>query len=179
MAKICLRAYTASLQFQPTKRPQLQAQKPKTKPKPGVLVPTPQKVAEPSPPSTNTSAPAAQNGNKSTLADWAAEDEVDYYAAEKRERGGKKAKRKRAKNQAVARGAVSRDWDDIYDLSMPTQYEEYKGSDEQYRARREWKDRLYAHRRKRRREDDNEDRNPEQMTCMCCSLFVRVHAHSL
>ncbi|KAL9064714.1 MAG: hypothetical protein Q9157_007731, partial [Trypethelium eluteriae] len=146
---------SASLQFQPTKRPQFQAQRPKAKAKPSAPLGGQHATAKSSLTQANPSIPAMQNVNKSTLADWAAEDEMDYYVEEKRERGGKRAKRKRAKNQATNRETVPRDWDDIYDLSMPTQYEEFKGSDEHYRTTREWKDRLYAHRRKKRVTDKN------------------------
>ncbi|KAL9097238.1 MAG: hypothetical protein Q9165_000665 [Trypethelium subeluteriae] len=145
---------SASLQFQPTKRPQLQAQRPKAKAKPSVPLGGQPVVARSSLAQANPSIPAAQTVNKSTLADWAAEDEMDYYVEEKRERGGKRAKKKRAKNQATNRDTISRDWDDIYDLLMPTQYEEYRGSDEHYATTRAWKDRLYAHRRKKRGIDD-------------------------
>ncbi|KAF7585919.1 hypothetical protein BBP40_009865 [Aspergillus hancockii] len=119
---------TASLRFQPTKRPQLAAQKPK--PKPALLKTTP--VAAP------TAAP------KTTLADWAntEDDDVnDFYAGPKRQRGGRK---KRKKNKDVHE--FVQNWDDIYDPSRPNSYEEYKHSDEQIAEVREWKDRLYAHR---------------------------------
>ncbi|KAI9688481.1 MAG: hypothetical protein M1822_001430 [Bathelium mastoideum] len=148
---------SASLKFQPTKRPQLQTQKPKGKPASSVPGAPPKLAKPPSVPS-KCSIPTEENGTKSTLADWTAEKEEEYYPGEKRERGGKKAKKKRAKAQAAARDAAPRDWDDIYDLSLPTQYDEYKDSDEQYRARREWKDCLYAHRRRRQRKEDGDDR---------------------
>ncbi|PLN78857.1 hypothetical protein BDW42DRAFT_137027 [Aspergillus taichungensis] len=123
---------TASLRFQPTKRPQLSAQKPKPKPSLPKATPTPIAAA--------ASAAAA----KSTLADWAATEEDDYdgfYAGPKRQRGGRK---KRKKNKDTE--AVFQNWDDIYDPSRPNIFEEYRHSDEQIIEVRDWKDRLYAHR---------------------------------
>ncbi|PKX93125.1 putative G-patch DNA repair protein (Drt111) [Aspergillus novofumigatus IBT 16806] len=120
----------ASLRFQPTKRPQLAAQKPK--PKPALPKTTPAAASAPAPPV------------KTTLADWAATEEDDvngFYVGEKRQRGGRK---KRKKNREVQ--AFVQNWDDIYDPSRPNIYEEYKHSDEQIAEVREWKDRLYAHR---------------------------------
>jgi splicing factor 45 len=77
-----------------------------------------------------------------------------FYGAEKRQRGGRK---KRKKNRRES--AVPQNWDDIYDPSRPNNYEEYKNSDERIREAREWKDRLYAHRRARRASSgaDSED----------------------
>lgn len=37
------------------------------------------------------------------------------------------------------------DWDDIYDPTLPNNYADYKGSEEQYREIRDWKARLYYH----------------------------------
>lgn len=123
---------SASLRFQPTKRPQLSAQKPK--PKPSLPKATPTSVA----------AAASAAAAKSTLADWAATEEDDYdgfYAGPKRQRGGRK---KRKKNKDTE--AVFQNWDDIYDPSRPNVFEEYRHSDEQINEVRDWKDRLYAHR---------------------------------
>ncbi|EAW10147.1 putative G-patch DNA repair protein (Drt111) [Aspergillus clavatus NRRL 1] len=120
----------ASLRFQPTKRPQLAAQKPK--PKPAL------------PKATPASATAPVAAPKTTLADWAATEEDDingFYAGEKRQRGGRKKRKKNREAQAMVQN-----WDDIYDPSRPNIYEEYKHSDEQIAEIREWKDRLYAHR---------------------------------
>lgn len=64
-----------------------------------------------------------------------------FLADTKRQRGGRK-KRKKGKEEKT----VIQDWDDIYDLSRPNVYDDYKNSEEQYREVREWKDRLYAHR---------------------------------
>ncbi|GLA10698.1 hypothetical protein BDQ94DRAFT_142228 [Aspergillus welwitschiae] len=120
----------ASLRFQPTKRPQLAAQKPKPKPT------LPKAAAAPA-------APAAAPV-KTTLADWAATEDDDvngFYAGPKRQRGGRKKRKKNREAQEFVQN-----WDDIYDPSRPNNYEEYKHSDEQIAEVREWKDRLYAHR---------------------------------
>ncbi|KKK24767.1 hypothetical protein P175DRAFT_0446418 [Aspergillus ochraceoroseus IBT 24754] len=129
---------TASLRFQPTKRPQLAAQKPKTKP---------------SLPKNTPAAPPTTAPVKTTLADWAATEEDDvngFYAGPKRQRGGRK---KRKKNREAHE--IVQNWDDIYDPSRPNNYDEYKHSDEQISEVREWKDRLYAHRMTRSRSQDS------------------------
>ncbi|CAL5873892.1 uncharacterized protein PFLUO_LOCUS8175 [Penicillium psychrofluorescens] len=138
----------ASLRFQPTRRPQLAAQKPKPKPS----IP---KIAPSSATQNPTPAPAAPP--KSTLADWAGTEDDDYsghYVGEKRQRGGRK---KRKKNREAH--AAAQNWDDIYDPSRPNNYEEYRHSDEKILEVREWKDRLYAHRMKRSpsMDSDSED----------------------
>lgn len=123
---------SAALRFQPTKRPQLSAQKSKSKPTLPKAVPTATATpAAPAPPV------------KSTLADWAADDDDvnGFYAGEKRQRGGRKKRKKNREAQEFVQN-----WDDIYDPSRPNNYEEYKHSDEQIAEVREWKDRLYAHR---------------------------------
>ncbi|KAJ5655471.1 hypothetical protein N7507_007421 [Penicillium longicatenatum] len=143
----------ASLRFQPTKRPQLSAQK--TKPKPALP-----KAPQPSAgqPSTSGAAPV-----KPTLADWAAEDDDYGYVGEKRQRGGRK---KRKKNHEPHE--IPQNWDDIYDPSRPNNYEEYRHSDEKILEVREWKDRLYAHRMRRSLSNDSDsddyDRPMNRMT---------------
>ena len=104
---------------------------------------------------------------KATLADWAATNNEDddnvngFYQGEKRQRGGRK-KRKKGNKGGEFRQVVQ-DWDDIYDPTRPNNYEEYLNSDEKRREIREWKEKLYAHRRARRRDSvssssDREDR---------------------
>lgn len=92
---------------------------------------------------------------KTTLADWAAtadDDDVNgFYAGEKRQRGGRKKRRKNREAETVIQN-----WDDIYDPSRPSNYEEYKHSEEKIREVREWKDRLYAHRMARKTSSDLE-----------------------
>ncbi|KAJ5559943.1 hypothetical protein N7513_002342 [Penicillium frequentans] len=131
----------ASLRFQPTKRPQLAAQKAKPKP---ALPKAPQPSA--GQPSTSSAAPV-----KPTLADWAAEEDDYGYVGEKRQRGGRK---KRKKNHEPHE--IPQNWDDIYDPSRPNNYEEYRHSDEKILEVREWKDRLYAHRMRRSPSKDSD-----------------------
>ncbi|OJJ44749.1 hypothetical protein ASPZODRAFT_144703 [Penicilliopsis zonata CBS 506.65] len=140
---------TASLRFQPTKRPQLAAQKPKPKPA------LPKATSGPSVAATPAPVPSAPV--KSTLADWAATEDEDingFFAGEKRQRGGRKKRKKNRDSQMM-----QQNWDDIYDPSRPNNYEEYKHSDEKIFEVRDWKDRLYAHRmvRSRSRDSDSDD----------------------
>lgn len=137
------------MRFQPTKRPQV-PQKPKSKTFPKA----PPAAADSSPSQTPSTAGlgAAKPVVKSTLADWTAagDDDVNgFYEGEKRQRGGRK-RRKKNKEEYVA----AQDWDDIYDPTRPNNYEEYKHSEEKIREVREWKDRLYAHRRARKPASD-------------------------
>ncbi|KAL2051578.1 hypothetical protein ABVK25_008240 [Lepraria finkii] len=145
----------AALRFQPTKRPQLSAQKPKPKPS---LQRAPAAAPSASPsestaadPTTSTTRPPA----KTTLADWTAEGEDNdvngFYGGEKRQRGGRK---KRKKNKEESH--VPQNWDDIYDPSRPNNYEDYKHSNEKITEIREWKNKLYAHRMARRRDSDSD-----------------------
>ncbi|MCJ1353683.1 MAG: hypothetical protein MMC33_003670 [Icmadophila ericetorum] len=137
----------AALRFQPTKRPQIAAQKSKPKASiPKATLPTTATAPQAAPTqNSNVIKPLA----KTSLADWTADGEDDdvngFYGGEKRQRGGRK---KRKKNKEESH--LPQNWDDIYDPSRPNSYEEYKGSDEQIREVREWKDRLYAHRMARR-----------------------------
>ncbi|CAD6583870.1 MAG: hypothetical protein ASARMPREDX12_001472 [Alectoria sarmentosa] len=143
----------ASLRFQPTKRPQLLAQKPKPKssaPKPPAAAPS---TPLPDVISFESASVTARAPTKTTLADWTAEGEDNdvngFYGGEKRQRGGRK---KRKKNKEESR--VPQNWDDIYDPSRPNNYEDYKHSDERIMEIREWKDRLYAHRLVKRRDSE-------------------------
>lgn len=139
--------WIASLRFQPTKRPQPSSQKPKPKhalPK-----------AAPQPIPSQPSAPA-----KSTMSDWtsrAEDDQEYYYGGNKRQRGGRK-KRKKNPHEPVH---VAEDWNAPYDPTWPTNYQEYRHSDEKIREVREWKDHLYRHRMRRSptRDSDSEDDN--------------------
>jgi splicing factor 45 len=122
-----------------------------------------------SPASVSKPPQAANPIVKSTLADWTAtgdDDDVNgFYAGEKRQRGG----RKRRKNKHREEHVAVQDWDDIYDPARPNSYEEYKNSDEKIREIREWKDRLYAHRMARKSEsekDSDEDEHRPQMNSM-------------
>jgi hypothetical protein len=151
----------AALRFQPTKRPQLSSQK--GKPKPTFPRPTAPVDLDSTNQAVSTTASAARPPAKSTLADWAVagdDDDVNgfYGGGEKRQRGGRKRRKKKREEHAV-----SQDWDDIYDPSRPNNYEEYKHSDEQIREVREWKDRLYAHRKTRKYTSDiDSDEEPSR-----------------
>jgi splicing factor 45 len=150
-------ATIASLRFQPTKRPQIAAQKAKAKAIASKIAPPPAaSSAIPPPPAaaetTVSDQPLAPQPapTKTTIADWTTtvEDDEhanDFFGGEKRPRGGRK---KRKKNRAAEE--IVQNWDDIYDPSRPNTYEDYKNSDEKIREVREWKDRLYAHRLRRR-----------------------------
>ncbi|KAK6497950.1 hypothetical protein TWF506_004195 [Arthrobotrys conoides] len=81
---------------------------------------------------------------KSTLEDWATNDDDDvngFYAS--RQRGGRK-RRKKNKEKDIEKAVQS--WDDIYDPSRPNQYEEYRDSEEKDQEMRDWRDRLYGRR---------------------------------
>ncbi|KAF3491998.1 uncharacterized protein GIQ15_01515 [Arthroderma uncinatum] len=151
------RAYTLPTQQTPTKRPQLPAQRLKTKPgisKPPVAAGSASPAA-PDQGAANPSVAAGRPVGKSTLADWTAtadDDDVNgFYGGEKRQRGGRK---KRKKNYGAE--VVIQNWDDIYDPTRPNSYEAYKHSEEKIREVREWKDRLYAHRLAQRYNSDVE-----------------------
>ncbi|KAI1344791.1 hypothetical protein F5Y15DRAFT_410487 [Xylariaceae sp. FL0016] len=128
----------SALRFQPhpqIRRPQPKIQKPKAGfPK---ALPTISNIAK----ADSTAAPA-----QSTLADWAARDDDDYMfaAGEKRTRGGRRKKKKKTEDALP----LETDWDEIYDLSRPTNVEEYLRSDERIHEVREWKALLYKHRRR-------------------------------
>src|ERR1700712_4670838 len=145
-AHIFSRFQAAALRFQPTKRPQINSQKPKSKP---VFTKVSSGPPASSSPDKLPVAPT-QPVSKTTLADWAvADDGVNgFFASEKRQRGGRK-KRKKTKDEPVVQ-----DWDDLYDPTRPNNYEEYKQSEERIREIREWKDFLYAHRMARHRSSD-------------------------
>ena len=164
--------YTASLRFQPTKRPQLSAQKPKPKsltPRPPAAAPsTPLPDVVLSESASVTARPPA----KTTLADWTAEGEDNdvngFYGGEKRQRGGRK-KRKKAKEESH----IPQNWDDIYDPSRPNNYEDYKQSDERIMEIREWKDKLYAH-RLAKRSDSESDSSGNESRPQLNSVFFRL-----
>lgn len=148
-------AITASLRFQPTKRPQLSAQKSKPKssnPRPPTAAPS-TSLPDAVPP--DSASVTARPPAKTTLADWTAEGEDNdvngFYGGEKRQRGGRK---KRKKNKEESH--VPQNWDDIYDPSRPNNYEDYKHSDERIMEIREWKDKLYAHRLAKRRDSESD-----------------------
>jgi len=171
---------TASLRFQPTKRPQITAQKAKAKAIASRFAPPPATSSSitagnnTTTSSTSNQPDPSQNASveqpllqpvapKTSLADWVAtasddEDVYDFYQGEKRQRGGRK-KRKKNKENAV----VAQHWDDIYDPSRPNNYDEYKHSEEKIREIRDWKDLLYRHKMKRKGSSgsDSDDYRPQ------------------
>ncbi|TID15528.1 Diphosphomevalonate decarboxylase [Venturia nashicola] len=132
----------AALRFQPTKRAQVQ---PKNKPK---VLSRPFAVKSSSSPDKaqqDASSTPAQPVNKTTLADWTAEPEDGDFYAGQRIRGGRKNKKRKKNKQEAERPQ----WDDIYDPTRPTSFEEYKHSEESAAEMNEWLDQLYAHRKRR------------------------------
>lgn len=114
-----------------------------------------------------TSATQQPSVHQSNIEDWIGDDDDYYYQDNKpkHERGGK---RKKKKNKPQER---TWDWDDIYDPTMPNNYADYKGSEEQAREIRDWKARLYYHQlkeAKKARKDgamgsDEEESRPRPM----------------
>lgn len=104
-------------------------------------------VAAPDP-NAPAAAPAPEPPARSTLADWVAteEDEYTYGTVDKRQRGGRKAKKKQNRDES----GQPTNWNDIYDPGRPTNIEEYLRSDERIAEIREWKAVLHAHRLRRR-----------------------------
>ena len=161
----------ASLRFQPTKRPQLSAQKLKSKtPLQKGAAAAPSSASASSEPASTTARPLA----KTTLADWTAEKDGDdingFYGGEKRQRGGRK-KRKKEKEDLH----VLQNWEDIYDPSRPNNYDNYKHSDEKTVEIREWKDKLYVHRMERG-PDSGSDISSDQYKLQITSTLSIVSA---
>ncbi|KAL9613980.1 MAG: hypothetical protein Q9167_001529 [Letrouitia subvulpina] len=135
----------AFFRFQPTIRPQATNQKPKMKlasqvaARSATQVSTGQSTPSRNEAATVISKPPVMNN----LARWVAEPDDDdanaVYGADKRHRGGRKNKKK---NKAPVQVALT--WDDIYDPSRPTLYEEYPHSDENIAELRAWKDKLHG-----------------------------------
>lgn len=171
--------YTASLRFQPTKRPQLSVPKPKPRP-------STSKPLTATPPNLQPDVAPSESGGvttrpltKTTLADWTAEgqdnDVNGFYGGEKRQRGGRK-KRKKDKGESHA----PQNWDDIYDPCRPNNYEDYKHSDEKIMEVREWKDKLYAHRLAKRHNSESDTSGNEyrpRFNSMFLYLLVPVNAN--
>lgn len=119
----------------------------------------------PPPDKITPSAEAAQAPPpKTSIAHWAAnadDDDKNQFYAEKAQRGGRKKRKKNNHQQEIVQ-----DWDDIYDPSRPNSYEEYKNSEEKIREVREWKDRLYAHRMRRRQTSDYDSEESDRRPSM-------------
>ena len=184
----------ASLKFQPIKRPQAQQKQAKTKstgvsssssthkfsssttaisassPEKQILTSTPAQQQQPSVQKTN-------------YEDWVGDedDEAFHYQQDNRPRGGRKAKKK--KNNKPHERVW--DWDDIYDPTLPNNYADYKGSEEQNREIRDWKARLYYHQLKEAKKaeknggaysDEEEGRKARSMNCACTLIEDRITA---
>ncbi|KAI0878073.1 hypothetical protein GGS24DRAFT_444359 [Hypoxylon argillaceum] len=153
----------SALRFQPhqqIRRPQQKTQKPKAAfPK---LLPTAANSTTAAIDSTKGPNAASAPPIKSSLADWAAneEDEYMYGTGEKRARGGRRKRKKKLESMPM-----ETDWDEIYDPARPTNVDEYLRSDEKIREVQEWKALLYKHRRRDSEKDswdseEEEDRRP-------------------
>ncbi|KAK3055370.1 hypothetical protein LTR09_003924 [Extremus antarcticus] len=81
---------------------------------------------------------------KSNFEDWVGDGDDDFFYQDNRARGGRNKKKKK-NNKPQER---MWDWDDIYDPTLPNNYADYKGSEEQHREIRDWKARLYHHQMK-------------------------------
>lgn len=78
-----------------------------------------------------------------------------YGTSEKRQRGGRRRKKKKPGHQQP----LETDWEEIYDPSKPTNFEEYMRSDERIREVQDWKAVLYRHRRRKSLSDDSDEDN--------------------
>ena len=117
-----------------------------------------------------TSTPQQQPSvQKSNFEDWVGDEDDEYYYADRRDRGNKKKKKKNKAQERVW------DWDDIYDPTLPNNYADYKGSEEQSREIRDWKARLYYHQMKEARKakkngaaysDEEEERKSRHVNSM-------------
>ncbi|KAK6524316.1 hypothetical protein TWF694_005968 [Orbilia ellipsospora] len=144
---------SAALRFQPVpRRPPPTLQKvtkraginaPAKLPKPDTHIDHPELLSTPSGITPAARAPIV----KSTLEDWATNDDDDvngFYGGGSRQRGGRK---RRKKNKDKESEKATQSWDTIYDPSRPNLYEEYRESAEKDQEMREWRDRLYGRRR--------------------------------
>ena len=181
----------ASLKFQPIRRPQAQ-QKSKSK------APISSSVHKFSSSTVTASASSPEKQGlgstpqqqptvqRSNFEDWIGEDD-DYYHQDQRARDERRSKKKKNKNKGQGQESRVLDWDDIYDPTLPNNYVDYKGSEEQHREIRDWKARLYYHQLKEARKqgkngaansDESEERpRPTNSTCVpidCCHIADRL-----
>jgi splicing factor 45 len=92
-----------------------------------------------------------QPAAKKTLADWMANDDDYEFYAEKRERGGRKKRKKNkdsAKQEDQQKQHPEEEWYQPYDPTRATDYHAWMRSDARVEIEREWKEKLYEHRRK-------------------------------
>lgn len=114
------------------------------------------------------------------------EDEGDYYQHLARQnkknqsKRNKKGKKGNSKEQELDMPA----WDDVYDPTKPNVYAQYKGSEEQMRAARDWKLRLYhgqskvstKHGGRNGKEDSDDD---EDVAWTRRSMAISLEAHRM
>lgn len=177
--------------FQPIRRPQVkQPNKPKpTLPKapPSISIAAVAATVKTSEPENNgtTDVTTTSTGNaaapqqRSTLADWVATEDDEYLYSgsnNRRERGGRRKKKKKNDDRHV-----ETNWGELYDPARPTNVEEYLRSDERIREIRDWKEVLYAHRRKRRdsfesrRSDEGEEEEEDRRVMNSTSRILRLN----
>ncbi|KAK5676037.1 hypothetical protein LTS10_011326 [Elasticomyces elasticus] len=144
----------AALQFQPVRRPAVNSKKDGAKKVGGkgggghMFSSSTTSASLAADSSAVGSTPSVQRSN---FEDWVGDEDEDSFFLENREkakpeRGGRKNKKKKGgKGQEVV-ATRSWSWDDFYDPSMPNNYADYKGSEEQVMEIRDWKARLYYHR---------------------------------
>jgi splicing factor 45 len=85
---------------------------------------------------------------KKTLADWMADDDGHEYFAEKRERGGRKKRRKNKDATKQEQSHPEEEWYQPYDPARATDYHAWMHSEARLEIEREWKEKLYEHRRR-------------------------------
>jgi splicing factor 45 len=133
--------------------------------------PTSSTTQSSSSPGKDATSTSAQPAVKTSLADWADQDDGLYFGEQQRERGGRKARKKKKNKEPVAQ-----DWDDLYDPTRPNNYEEYMQSEERIREIRDWKERLYAHRITKRPSSDlsSDDDDRPRRTMNGKAIFLKM-----
>ncbi|KAK5731993.1 hypothetical protein LTR17_010946 [Elasticomyces elasticus] len=147
----------AALQFQPVRRPAVASKKDGAKKvggKGGGGHMFSSSTTSASLAADSSAVGSTPNVQRSNFEDWVGDEDEDSFFLESRdkpkpERGGRKNKKKKGGKGGTGQEVVatrSWSWDDVYDPSMPNNYADYKGSEEQVMEIRDWKARLYYHR---------------------------------
>lgn len=131
------------------------------------------------PATASASAPA---GAGESIENWIDEDADDYYVAEyQRHQQEQKERQKDAKKRRKKKRGLDDlkdvDWSTPYDPEQPTQLDAFRGSIEELDAKYEWKQRLHAHERTKKREQPSP--TPEQVEVKSRELFVHSPAANL
>ncbi len=92
---------------------------------------------------------------KSNFSDWVGDEDEEFGGFRAKQQNRRKKKGKKEKLQAV-----TWDWDDIYDPTLPNSYADYKGSEEQAREVRDWKARLYYKQLREAKKGEDEKAKP-------------------